>query len=987
MPSTHRQRRRLLDRLLTVLICLGLLGIAGMLLLNASGGSSATELDRIRRGFADAGLEAVRFRVKTGAECPRVDIAFTASTIRDHSLLLVSPDKGDYILIDEQGRLSRDGRELGAVNEAGRIVETPDERALSVDGRIVARGLRNWDVFWVGAPGTRPRTEVNRAPVIDFVDGFMRTELLNGDWTLEDGNAELYRHGGGMPRNDGQQRNPSFQRAVNPFTVRTTDHAVLSVGTADWRQFHGEARFYFGVPRTGDVIDRNALPVGTDLLVVQGPADGPQVAFGWRGEVCRYVLMTRHNANQAWRIAKTHQGRRPPLTNWVRIGLQVRAGGRAEGFLDGRKILTAELDRELTGPMHIHTGAALAEFDDVSAWTLPRSRADEAPYFLKSRHFTGKKEKHDPTQFYQWTQATEAFEQMSRRMDGLTHCTIVTTKPLMGTFHYESVPGDEDAGDLPDGRYAFAFAPHESGTPPNPSSTPPRDRILHARRADGLWRILAPDGTADETLPAVFTLRLSRRAGSNARLMLHGPDEDHALFPLPDNQLHVGIARVYEHGVSAFPRPEHHRITCANLTNELFETAPTGWSWIHGAFRMDMRWACEDQWNFMACGSPSTSFMVSKRRYAGDQEHEFYMSLRPMMPWDAGDASWSYDPDADRRNGYKILKRHRGFYIRHDLNFAFCGNGVDPLSGYAVIFGGEDNTRTMLLRKGEIVAETSRPNQLFPTERSHHAVHWKWWGFHVSKYGDRILVDYNGNSLFDYTDPEPLSGGHIGYWTLRNGFTVARAISMAASVSEDPHVLYVPADNRSDWQPLRRDAVHLLQESAELTRVTANVGAGEIAVRHTFDEPVDARQTPILSLPLTLGPDCRINLFIATDRHAGVVQITAPITATKALLTPDAEVGECFRLSPVGEKVMEKQHLLGRQRPRNGILQVDLRAALQRLETGRAGSKITSLTLGNASNTGYLKAGNGGNTAGTWYTVGRPTFKAETADHTSRETP
>lgn len=973
LSTTSLQR---LSRALNVLLAVGLAGIVGCILaVSSEGVGNRNALTRLEQEFATAGKQALRFDTGPGSGRQSVvRIAFTPATLKLHQLLLKSPNERDYIRIDADGHITKTGGALGTLSESGLITEGANDRSLSVDGRILARNLAGWDLLWIGEKGTRPDAKVSRAPKVDFTDNFMRQELVNDDWALKAGEAELYRHGGGMPTSENQQNNPNFQRAVNPFTVRSRDNAVLTFGNPEWGQYHAEARFLFGIPRTGNVIDRDTLPTGTDMLVAQGPNDGPQVAFGWRGEKARYVLMTRYNADSPWEIVATHGGPRPPLTNWVRIGLRIRAGGRAEGFLDGRRVLEAKLDHEIGGPAHILTGKALTEFDDVSAWSLPRSSKDQAPYFLKSRHFTGKKKKHDPEQFYQWTQATEFFESVKRELNGLTYSSIVTAKPLMGAFEYTSVPEDPEAGRLPDGRYAFAFIDHPPGTFPEPASEPQPGRVLHAQRGDGLWRILKADGTPNPTIPALFTLNLQRNSETSGRLVLIGPDDEHVLFDLPENQILMSIARVYDDGVGSFPRPEHHRITCANLTNELFETSPTDWSWIHGAFRMDMRWACQDQWNFMASGSPSVPYMVNKRRYSGDQEHEFYMSLRPMMPWDAGDESWSYDPAADRKNGFKILRKHRGFYIRHDLNFSFCSNGRDPLSGYSVIFGGEDNQRTKLLRKDRVVAETDNPNQLFPTDKSHHAVHWKWWGFRIRKYGSRIHVKYNGDTLFDYTDPEPLDGGHIGFWTVRNGFTVARAVSMAAEVTRAPHVLYVQPDQQSPWQPLRRDAVHLQRTDDGHTRVSANVGAGEFAVRHTFDTPINLKETPVLNLPLDLGPGCRINLFVETEQHSGVVRINAPLTGTKALLTPEFEVGECFRLQPIPAERMNATYRLGSVQPANGMVRLNLLEALQDLDVEKAGNTVVSLTLGNASNSDYLKAGNGGNTAGTQYTVGTPHF-------------
>jgi hypothetical protein len=152
--------------------------------------------------------------------------------------------------------------------------------------------------------------------------------------------------------------------------------------------------------------------------------------------------------------------------------------------------------------------------------------------------------------------------------------------------------------------------------------------------------------------------------------------------------------------------------------------------------------------------------MVSKQRFSGNQEHDYFMSLRPVYPWDAGDTTFDYDPEVDKADRFRRLRANNGWYTRRDLNFSFCTDGRDPLSGYTVMYGGNDNAGSWLLRRGRVVAENR--DARFVRREDLLAVHWEWWNFNVRFYGKRIVVTLNGEKLFDYTDPRPLSGGHVG---------------------------------------------------------------------------------------------------------------------------------------------------------------------------------------------------------------------------------
>jgi hypothetical protein len=845
--------------------------------------------------------------------------------------------------------------------------------------------LGGWACHWVATSTVPPERAAHAVPPVSVLDDFMRTAIEDHSYCrVGAGTATLAQHGGGMATSTWQEADANFQRAVNPFSVFTRDGGTVSYlipGAANWGDVRVEARFYFGLPKTGNVVDINTLPTATDMLVVQGPLDGNQVAFGWCGGVQAFRLLSRQG-QAPWTVLGTWDQRRPPLTNWVRIGLALTQGHIAEGVLDDVPVLRAVLPGRIVGPFHIVGGRGPMEFDDVSAWSLPAEAGPGSPLNVRSRSFAGKQSKgsSDPPQFREWANSTGAFLR-SRSYDRATQtasAAITTAMPLMGEFSYAAELHSETGGDLPAGRYAFLLVRPRlddaaSGPEPEPLFA------LSAERTESGWRVegLPPDAGA-EAAGELPELAMARSQATEWRLAVRLGNRWVPVSPPVPGPVHFAIRRSQSGQRLLFsPSPMHHLVHCRNLVHEFFEQAPTDWNWLDGAFRMDCRWACEDQWNFMACGSPALPAMVSKRRFGGDQVHEYFICLRSTFPWDAGDTTFVYDPQADAANGFQQIQAHHGWYNRHDLNFSFCTDGLNPLSGYAVVFGGDDNRETRLLRRGEVVASTREWRFLFPTSPEHTAVHWNWWKFTVSKSGNEVLVRLNDARLFHFADPDPIEGGQIGFWSVRNGFGLARLSSVAERIEWQPQHLYVTASAARPWLPLRADTVCLEPdpEAPGLTRVTNRTGGGFFAVRWLPSAPIDLQAAPVLELPLRLGPGAVVNLHLAIGGASFVLRLgETPLAGTKALLTPEAEKGECFQLPDLPLKQLERWSLLGEALPEAGLLRVDLQARLQALGRPPSRPLLSAITIGNTSNADYLLAGHGGNQAGTWYAVGVPQF-------------
>ncbi len=982
-----------------IIICLLLVGAgaAGYLYWQLAGDlpeqpkrktSAAPELSKrqlFEAKLKKAGKLLILNEIEIEPDVAALEHRLTASTLTNHALYLRDPDSEEFLFVE--GPESKASGETVQVEKSVRLITTPQETILITDGTPLQRNLHGWVQYWVADKASKPELSKVAHLRREVRDGFMRQNLLAEGWTISTGNWQMQQHGGGMPQTEEQMESYSFQRAVNPFSVTGT--GILTYENGDWFNALAEARFYFGTPWEGGAVDKNTLPVGTNYMIGVGPAKSC-IAFGWLGRIAAFAIAKR-TTDGDFKVLKRYEGKRPPISNWVRIGLANVVDYRVDAYLDGEKVLSLWLDQELTGPMHVIAGDDPIEFDNFAVTSLPRSEAIGAPLFVKSRNFSGKREKDksDPDEFAEWAKGESIFLRTVNMTEDSKYlkAAIFSRFPLMNDFQYTSIPHDDEWGDLPFGLYQFELLRNTTDGLPVYKDLAPiwHNRFLYTEEG---W-LPAPDQDlriSDQPTP---TLKIRRLHENDNRIEVQINDKWQPVSYGVHDPLHIAVVRLLPTSARPrYPRPEHHEVVSASLYNELFEDAATEWSWIDGGFRMDTRWACQERWNFMACGSAGVPMIVSKRRFSGDQEHEFFMSLRPMFPSDGGDPQFAYD----RRLHRKQFRNFNGWYNKHDLNFSFCTNGRDPLSGYALVFGGNDNRETLLLRQGKVVDSTTKYR--FPESNHHHAVHWKWWQFHVRRHGGRIMIFYDDQLLFDYYDAQPIEGGHIAFWTVRNGFTIAKVVSNAQKIERVPDVLYVAQDNlETDWQPLLHDGAEIQAGDSSTVRITATTGSGAHAARYQLLPPVLLAKTPILDLPLHLSDNVKVNLHLEIDDRSYVIEVNAPLNASKVLLTPqyepncdmtlrrredierDLRKNEVFQTPVMPETKLRKEHLLTTV-DANGTITLNLLQLLR--EKGYNGPGILrSITIGNSSNANYLLAGSSGNTAGEWYEVGRPEFRSE----------
>jgi hypothetical protein len=392
-------------------------------------------------------------------------------------------------------------------------------------------------------------------------------------------------------------------------------------------------------------------------------------------------------------------------------------------------------------------------------------------------------------------------------------------------------------------------------------------------------------------------------------------------------------------------QPELHQIYSTSLTQDLFEKAPTDWAWREGNFRMDVRWECQRGWNFMMGKSLDVASMFSKTAYEGDQEIEFHIALRFVTP--------------------------SPYYVLRDMGFAFCTDGKNLTSGYTLIYGDGDNTKTTLLRQGKPVQEVSRIIRHGPGGNIHNY----WWHGKVRRDGRDITVEIDDEEIIVFRDRDPLPGGHVAFWTYRNAISLAKVSINAQRSTPRPHEFQVRPESleTGEWTARNPDEVAVRQLGSGRWEATNRIGGGPFALRWTAPgQGIDLRNNPFLQLDVRTDRDTKVGLHVEISGKSFLYPFTAPAEGIRGLLTPEYEARPPERLYRARAMTAEEiKPLLLNGRHHSTEVRLDLRDAI----LGMPEPRLTSITIGNASTAGYLHLGTDGNPAGAQYTIGTPEFR------------
>jgi len=265
----------------------------------------------------------------------------------------------------------------------------------------------------------------------------------------------------------------------------------------------------------------------------------------------------------------------------------------------------------------------------------------------------------------------------------------------------------------------------------------------------------------------------------------------------------------------AFANIRNMVVMSRNTYDYTFTTAPVDWVG-DGTWMSTERWACSPNWSYLGGWSRGDAVLWHKQRFIGDQS--LLAVVAPKMEYPR--VREIYD------------QRYR------DYGVTICGDGHDPRSGYAAIYGaadkqGKENKRTVLLRNGVEVASTPVSALTF-LQGGHHA----WFSLNLIKRGNTIEFRVGGSLLLSYTDPDPIEGGVPGIWTADNGIMISHArISFANAPQPRTEPQVVLGDPwYPDWANVNRplslnftDAWSTSGAPVQLSTVARSVPDGEKA--------------------------------------------------------------------------------------------------------------------------------------------------------------
>ena len=457
-----------------------------------------------------------------------------------------------------------------------------------------------------------------------------------------------------------------------------------------------------------------------------------------------------------------------------------------------------------------------------------------------------------------------------------------------------------------------------------------------------------------EVQGAVTQLTLERRGQQ-----LTARTNDQKAFDYADVEPLAGSSvAVYAEGNP--PNSQQVQVSSANVDDFYFGDAPVDWRPDCGQWEMTNRWDCSPQWSWYGATTDEAAVLWNRESYIGDQSIDLFAS-------------------------FKMLTGKSVYYRTGDINLTFCADGRSLDSGYSLIYGAWGGGRTVLLRKGEVVAQTTDlaflPPQLQDAMPGTNELHRRWFWLSLTRQGNRILCSVDGVKALEYEDPEPLDGTRFAVWTMSNWIMVARArvAYTAKGVRENPLTL---PDHAVAAQPTGEKPKTLAVTSAahpclfsdyerdlggwergssdgvELSRVARGDGGHALRIcahRSGLREaasfkpgPIDLAQLRNLSFDYRVTPEAKLHFYLRIGGSEYAVQFAGPID-------PEGSVPVVAAIS--GVVADSRWHRV----------ELRLAEALQHLLPAGTPLAVEKITVGSFDFPGYNyeEAGIGANPAGT----------------------
>jgi len=386
----------------------------------------------------------------------------------------------------------------------------------------------------------------------------------------------------------------------------------------------------------------------------------------------------------------------------------------------------------------------------------------------------------------------------------------------------------------------------------------------------------------------------------------------------------------------------------SQVEDSAFVRAPVDWVAQQGEWTNVQRWTCGPQWSFFGGRSPGLAALWSKARYEGDVTLECYVANQ----MEAGQ---------DFNGGERTPT---------DLNVTLCGDGVNLGRGYNFIFAGWGQTFSRLLRGSAVLAE--QPFRLGAWEQML-TTHQTWCHLRVQKRGGQLRLFVNDRLVLSATDPDPLPGGHLAFWTVGGGIVIARArvyyegkgraegvpVIRGLRSVPDPNEPPTPGLPTNDfeaglgtWTTRGRETVEVAldettaRQGHRSLRVTNRTSGGDFTVWLTR-QPFDAREFPRWRFDYRLPPEVKVNFYVRLANNQWYeITFTGPgegIPTRSLGAIPEVQADDQWHTA-----------------------EFDLLAAIQSLATPPDQTTVQELAL-SARGERYLRCGIGGNPLGATY--------------------
>jgi hypothetical protein len=186
-------------------------------------------------------------------------------------------------------------------------------------------------------------------------------------------------------------------------------------------------------------------------------------------------------------------------------------------------------------------------------------------------------------------------------------------------------------------------------------------------------------------------------------------------------------------------------IGAAGMRTYSFSTAPVDWLPVAGAWKVTNRWQCDPRWSFYSgFNRPGVACNWHKARHGKNMTIDFFA-------------------------GPKMQKERGGDYeYAADINAVIAGDGIDVNSGYSFMFGGKENSGSMIARGDAYLHE----NKELPIDRKE--IHRRWFHIKIRKYGNTLSYWIEGKLAGEVTDDKLLAGDRFGLWTWDNGMMISQ---------------------------------------------------------------------------------------------------------------------------------------------------------------------------------------------------------------------